>query len=143
MGFQNKKRLLSTMVSQHLLLARMSRARAIMRAKFDIGEEDFLLICVAKITEANGVDILVQAVSRVLRQGISCKCIIVGDGPLENEATNGIEFTGPDGSRVFRGIAKRYTSLSAGGFGLYSHFSQRGGATSISPGSRRHAVCHV
>jgi glycosyltransferase involved in cell wall biosynthesis len=57
--------------------------RAATRARFDIGDDDFLLICATTIAEEKGVDVLIQAVSRVLRQGISCKCIILGDGPLE------------------------------------------------------------
>lgn len=53
------------------------------RARLDIGPEEFVLVCAARLAPAKGVDILLQAVSRVVRQGISCRCIIVGDGPLK------------------------------------------------------------
>jgi glycosyltransferase involved in cell wall biosynthesis len=55
------------------------------RARLGVAPEDFLLVCVARLAEAKGVDILLQAVSRVVRQGISCKCIIIGDGPLKEK----------------------------------------------------------
>src|SRR5271165_4064067 len=55
------------------------------RAQLGVTPEDFLLVCVARLAEAKGVDILIQAVSRVVRQGISCKCIIIGDGPLKEK----------------------------------------------------------
>jgi glycosyltransferase involved in cell wall biosynthesis len=55
------------------------------RARLGIGPEEFLLLCAARLAEAKGIDILLQAVSRVVRQGISCKCVIVGDGPLKEK----------------------------------------------------------
>ena len=55
------------------------------RARFGVGPEDFLLVCAARLAEAKGIDILLQAVSRVVRQGVSCKCVIVGDGPLKEK----------------------------------------------------------
>jgi glycosyltransferase involved in cell wall biosynthesis len=58
---------------------------AAVRARFGVGPEDFLLVCAARLADAKGIDILLQAVSRVVRQGVSCKCIIVGDGPLKEK----------------------------------------------------------
>jgi glycosyltransferase involved in cell wall biosynthesis len=55
------------------------------RARFGVGPEDFLLVCAARLAEAKGIDILLQAVSRVVRQGVSCKCVIVGDGLLKEK----------------------------------------------------------
>jgi glycosyltransferase involved in cell wall biosynthesis len=53
------------------------------RARFDIDPEEFLLVCAARLVDSSGLDILIRAVSRVVRQGIQCKCIIIGDGPLK------------------------------------------------------------
>jgi glycosyltransferase involved in cell wall biosynthesis len=55
------------------------------RARLGVAPEDFLLVCAARLTEAKGVEVLVQAVSRVVRQGISCRCIILGEGPLQEK----------------------------------------------------------
>ncbi len=66
---------------------------AVVRSRLGIGPDEFLLICVARLASAKGVDILLQAVSQVIHQGISCKCIIVGDGPLKEtllEQANGL-----------------------------------------------------
>jgi glycosyltransferase involved in cell wall biosynthesis len=56
---------------------------AAVRARLDIGPEDFVLVCAARLVETKGLDILIRAVSKVLRQGVSCKCIILGAGPLK------------------------------------------------------------
>jgi glycosyltransferase involved in cell wall biosynthesis len=61
------------------------RMRAAVRARLDVSEEDFLLVCAARLTEAKGIDILIDAVSRVNRQGVSCKCVILGEGPLKEK----------------------------------------------------------
>jgi glycosyltransferase involved in cell wall biosynthesis len=58
---------------------------AAVRTRFDLRGDDFLLVCAARLTESKGLDILIHAVSRVIRQGISCKCVIIGDGPLREK----------------------------------------------------------
>jgi glycosyltransferase involved in cell wall biosynthesis len=58
---------------------------AALRERLGIVPEDFLLVCVARLVEAKGIDILLHAVSRVVRQGVSCKCVILGDGPLKEK----------------------------------------------------------
>jgi glycosyltransferase involved in cell wall biosynthesis len=55
------------------------------RARLDIDPEEFLLVCAARLVETKGLDILIHAVSRVVRQGVSCRCLIVGDGPLKEK----------------------------------------------------------
>jgi glycosyltransferase involved in cell wall biosynthesis len=79
---------------------------AAVRARFDVSEEDLLLVCAARITEANRIDILIHAVSRVLRQGISCKCIIVGDGPLREELQKDANSLGLTGYVYFEGFQR-------------------------------------
>ena len=56
--------------------------RFAMRAKLDIASGEFLLVCVARLDKVKGIDILLAALAQVLHQGVSCKCVIVGDGPL-------------------------------------------------------------
>lgn len=68
--------------------------RAALRARLGIGFEDFLLICVARLAEEKGLDILIHALSRVLRQGIRCKCLILGEGPLREQLTRKVNCLG-------------------------------------------------
>jgi glycosyltransferase involved in cell wall biosynthesis len=71
-----------------------------LRARLGVDPEEFLLICAARLTQVKGIDILLQAVSRVVHQGIPCKCIIVGDGPLKEillQQAQSLDLTG----RVF------------------------------------------
>lgn len=79
---------------------------AAVRARLGIGPEDFLLVCVARLAEAKGVDILLQAVSRVVRQGISCKCIIIGDGPLKEKLLHEANSLGLSGHVFFEGFQR-------------------------------------
>jgi glycosyltransferase involved in cell wall biosynthesis len=58
---------------------------ATVRARLDIDPDEFLLVCAARLDVAKGVDILIRAVSLVLRQGVPCKCIVLGDGPLREK----------------------------------------------------------
>lgn len=58
---------------------------ALLRARLGIAPEDFLLVCAARLAEAKGIDIVLQAMCRVLSNGTRCKCIIIGDGPLRGE----------------------------------------------------------
>src|ERR1700730_1849864 len=77
---------------------------AAVRSRLGIGPEDFLLVCIARLAEAKGVDILLEAVSLVVRQGISCKCIIVGDGPLKEKLSQRAYSLGLSGCVFFEGF---------------------------------------
>jgi glycosyltransferase involved in cell wall biosynthesis len=79
---------------------------AAVRAQLGVAPEDFLLVCAARLAEAKGVDILLQAVSRVVRQGISCRCIIVGDGPLNEKLLRQASSLGLWGYVYFEGFQK-------------------------------------
>jgi len=98
-------------------------AGAAVRARLGISSEDFLLVCVARLSETKGVDILLHAVSRVLRQGITCKCIIVGDGPLKEELVQQANSLGLSGYVFFEGFQEDVRPyLQAGSaFVLTSH----------------------
>jgi glycosyltransferase involved in cell wall biosynthesis len=69
-----------------------------------VGPEEFLLVCAARLTKVKGIDILLQAVSQVIRQGISCKCIIVGDGPLKEILLQQAQSLGLAGHVFFEGF---------------------------------------
>jgi glycosyltransferase involved in cell wall biosynthesis len=77
---------------------------AAVRERLGVGPEDFLLVCAARIAEAKGVDILIEAVSRVVRQGISCNCIIVGDGPLKHKLVHRANALGLSNYVFFEGF---------------------------------------
>jgi glycosyltransferase involved in cell wall biosynthesis len=81
-------------------------AGSAVRARLGVSSEDFLLVCAARLSEAKGVDILLHAVSRVLRQGISCKCIILGDGPLKEKLLQQANSLGLWGYVFFEGFQK-------------------------------------
>jgi glycosyltransferase involved in cell wall biosynthesis len=93
------------------------------RARLDINSEEFLLVCATRLVEAKGVDILLQAVSRVVRQGISCRCIIVGDGPLKEKLLEEVNRLGLWGCVYFEGFQEdvRPYLQAASAFILTSH----------------------
>ena len=54
-----------------------------MRATLDITSDEFVLICIARLSETKGVDILLQALAKVMQDGIDFKCFVLGDGPTK------------------------------------------------------------
>ncbi len=56
---------------------------AAVRAQLELDPNEFVLVCAARLVAEKGIDILIRAVSKVVRQGVPCKCIILGDGPLK------------------------------------------------------------
>lgn len=80
--------------------------RVSIRERFGLGPEDFLLICVARLGKAKGVDILVQAVSEVIRQGVPLKCVVLGDGPLKEKLLAEAHSLGLTGHLFFEGFQK-------------------------------------
>lgn len=81
-------------------------ARAAVRARFDVSEQDFLLVCTAPLSEPRGIDIVIHAVSRVARQGFACKCIILGDGILKEKLQKEANKLGLAGYVFFEGCQK-------------------------------------
>jgi glycosyltransferase involved in cell wall biosynthesis len=59
--------------------------RSEVRERLGCVQDEFVLVCVARLSEQKRVDILLEALARVLREGVRCKCIIVGDGPCKNQ----------------------------------------------------------
>lgn len=94
-----------------------------LRTSLGIGQQEFLLVCIARLNEQKRIDILLLAMARVLRDGIRCKCIIVGDGPLREKLSEQALLLGLCGHVFFEGFredVKPY--LQAGtAFVLTSH----------------------
>jgi glycosyltransferase involved in cell wall biosynthesis len=99
------------------------RDGADLRAKFGIGPGEFVLVCAARLAEAKGVDILLQAVAQVFKQGTPCKCFIVGDGPLRAQLMGQANSLGLSGQVFFEGFQKdvRPYLQAASAFILTSH----------------------
>jgi len=74
------------------------------RIKAGIGAEEFLLVSIARLSEQKAIDILLLAMARVLRQGVHCKCIIVGDGPLRQQLSEQALALGLSGNVFFEGF---------------------------------------
>jgi glycosyltransferase involved in cell wall biosynthesis len=77
---------------------------ATVRDRLGIAAEDFVLVCAARLAPEKRVDILIQAVSRVARQGLSCRCIVVGDGPLKEKLMQQANSQGLWGYVYFEGF---------------------------------------
>jgi glycosyltransferase involved in cell wall biosynthesis len=55
-----------------------------MRKDLGISSDDTVLVCVARLGHVKRIDNLLKAMVKVKRAHESCKCIIVGDGPLRD-----------------------------------------------------------
>lgn len=67
-------------------------------------QDEFVLVCVARLSEQKRIDILLEALARVLHEGVRCKCIIVGDGPLKNQLLEQTRSIGLSGHVFFEGF---------------------------------------
>ena len=63
-------------------------------------------MCTARLSEQKGIDILLQAMARALHNGVRCKCIIVGDGPLRDQLMEQAREMGLCGYVFFEGFQK-------------------------------------
>ena len=117
---------------------------AAVRARFNVRADDFLLVCVARLGKAKGIDILLQAVSEVIRRGIAFKCILLGGRTSQRNPGATGRVPGIVGALVFRGVSERCAALFASCIGLYPHFPSRR-ATTFRPGGdgvRSALHCH-
>ena len=77
---------------------------AAVRARLEIEPEEFVLVCAARIVADKGIDILIRAVAQVLRLGVPCKCVILGDGPLRETLQQKVKFEGLSHYVFFEGF---------------------------------------
>jgi len=77
---------------------------SVVRRKLGLGQNEFVLVCVARLSEQKGIDSLIQAMSLVLRNGVRCKSLIVGDGPLRDQLMDQVRETGLAGHVIFAGF---------------------------------------
>ena len=78
--------------------------RSEVRAKLGFSPDEFILVCVARLSEQKRIDILLEALARVAREGVACKCIILGDGPLKDQLIAQAESIGLSGRVFFEGF---------------------------------------
>jgi glycosyltransferase involved in cell wall biosynthesis len=94
------------------------------RAKLGIDRDEFLLVCAARLSDQKGIDILLQAMAQVLREGVRCKGVIVGDGPLRDQLlkqARGLSLCGHVFFEGFREDVRPYLQASSA-FILTSHW---------------------
>jgi len=103
------------------------------RNRLGLRSDDFVLVCAARLTEHKGVDILLQAIARALRNGVPCKCIILGDGPLRELLLEQARELGLLGHVFFEGFQKdvRPYLQASSAFVLTSHTEGGGGPLSV------------
>jgi glycosyltransferase involved in cell wall biosynthesis len=78
--------------------------RSEVRERLGCVQDEFVLVCVARLSEQKRIDILLEALARALREGVRCKCIIVGDGPLKTELLAQARSIGLSGHVFFEGF---------------------------------------
>jgi glycosyltransferase involved in cell wall biosynthesis len=76
------------------------------RKTLKIGERDDVLVYIARLEQRKRVDVLLRAVALILKTGHPCKCIIVGEGLLQNALVNQSLELGLSESVFFVGFAQ-------------------------------------
>jgi glycosyltransferase involved in cell wall biosynthesis len=94
------------------------------RAKLGLDPSDFVFIFTGRLSHQKGVDVLLNAMSKALRDGARCKCLIVGEGPLMEKLTEQASRLGLTNSVFFLGFQNdpRPFLQAADAFILTSHF---------------------
>jgi glycosyltransferase involved in cell wall biosynthesis len=73
------------------------------RRALAIRPDEHVLVYVGRIVKRKGIDVLLQALSRISREQVSWKCIIVGDGSMRVALSEKANELGLDSSIVFVG----------------------------------------
>jgi glycosyltransferase involved in cell wall biosynthesis len=68
--------------------------RIYLRQKFNLQEQDYVVGCAARLVPGKGIDTLISAIAIVNEECSSVKCLIAGDGELENELRSQINNLG-------------------------------------------------
>jgi glycosyltransferase involved in cell wall biosynthesis len=93
------------------------------RTQLGMDADEFLLVCAARLSKVKGIDVLIEAIARVVDSGVPCKCVIVGEGPLRADLEQTANVLGLKGSVYFEGFQRdvRPYLHSASAFILTSH----------------------
>jgi glycosyltransferase involved in cell wall biosynthesis len=78
--------------------------RLAVRHRLGLSEQEFVLVCIARLSEQKRIDILLLAMAHLIRGGFGCKCIIVGDGPLRASLAERSVSLGLNGYVFFEGF---------------------------------------
>ncbi len=103
--------------------ASSAAARVRVRTRLGVSDGDFLLVCVARLSEVKGIDILLRTVAQAGAGNLSLKCVIVGDGPLRESLIQQAQELGIEGRIFFEGFQEDVASFlyAAEAFILTSH----------------------
>jgi glycosyltransferase involved in cell wall biosynthesis len=94
------------------------------RATLGLDDSEFVFVFTGRLSEQKGVDVLLTAMSKTLRDGAPCKCLVVGEGPLMERLTEQASRLGLANSIHFLGFQKdpRPFLQAADAFILTSHY---------------------
>lgn len=74
------------------------------RTRLGLRHGEFLLVCIARLSQQKRIDVLLLALAKLAREGIPCKCVIVGDGPLRDDLLRKAHVLGLNKHVVFEGF---------------------------------------
>lgn len=75
-----------------------------LRAKLGIGAEEFVLVSTSRLSYEKGINVLISAMAKVKEDGVRCKCVLVGDGPLRPGLEEQARNLGLNGNVIFAGF---------------------------------------
>ena len=77
-----------------------------LKSSFGFSQDEFVLVCTARLSEQKGIDILLQGIAQTVRLGIHCKCLLVGDGPLKEKLMAQAKDLGVSEHVLFEGFSE-------------------------------------
>lgn len=65
--------------------------RMSIRSRLHLADDEFLIVCTARLSVEKGLEILLGAMSRIVQEYPMCKCIVIGEGPLRESLAVQVE----------------------------------------------------
>jgi glycosyltransferase involved in cell wall biosynthesis len=77
---------------------------AVIRTRLGIRPDEFVLVCAARLSPEKRIDILLSAMSQIIQKDRSLKCIIIGEGDLEETLLEQVKLLGLSSHVFFEGF---------------------------------------
>lgn len=92
--------------------ARSNRENTIdIKTRFDIPTNTFVFVTLGSLINRKGIDIVINAVHKVIQKGLSAKLIVIGDGPERKNLQDLCNALGVSEHIIFAGEVKNARSL--------------------------------
>lgn len=96
-----------------------AQPRVDLRQELGLGERDFFMVTVGSLIHRKGVDLILEALARLVRSGVPARLAIIGDGPERINLRRQVQALGLQERVFFLGERDDVAGLLRGGVDLF------------------------